>query len=87
MCSGQVGAGDVADRPLAPADPHDAVVVEHRDAVAGQPDVALEPGRAEAQAQREGLERVLRGVGAGAAMGEPDGSFEERREPLLHASR
>ena len=57
------------------------------DTVAGQPDVALEPGRAEPEAQREGLDRVLRRMGPGAPMGERDGPFEERREPLLHAGR
>ena len=50
----------------------DAVVVEHRDAVGGQPDVALQPGRAEAEAERERLERVLAGVGAGPPVGEGD---------------
>jgi hypothetical protein len=85
--AGKVSAVEVGDRSLAPTDPHDAVVIEHRDAVAGQPDVALEPGGAEAKAQLEGLQGVLRSMGASTAMSEPDGPFEERREPLLHDSR
>ena len=51
---------------VAPAGPHDAVVVEHGDTVGGQPDVALQPVAPSRRAEREGLERVLPGVGAGA---------------------
>ena len=43
MCVGQVGPVEVGDPALPEALPHHAVVVEHGLAVAGEPDVALEP--------------------------------------------
>ena len=87
MCGGRSARTDRPDRPPPPADPHHAVVVEHGDAVGGQPDVALETGRAETKAQREGIERVLGGMGASAPVGERDRVLEQRREPLLHNVR
>ena len=71
---GQLGPGAraaIGRRRSRPAD--DAVVVEHRLAVGGEPDVALEAGRAQPQGQRERLEGVLGGVGPGAPVGEADG--------------
>ena len=60
-------------------------MVEHGDAVGGEPHVALQTGGAEPQGQLEGLERVLLGVGPCAAVGEGDRVVEEGGEPLLHA--
>ena len=54
-----------------------AVVIEHRHPVGGQPDVALEAGRAEAKCQLERLDRVLRRVRASAAVGERDRWIEQ----------
>jgi len=59
-------------------------VVEHRDAIAGEPDVALQAGSPQPQTEGEGLDRVLLRMGTGASVGEADGRIEERREPLLH---
>ena len=39
------------------------------------------------QPERERFQGVLRGVGAGAAMGEHDGPVQRRRQPLLHDTR
>ena len=69
----QLRPGELADRSLAKPGGDDAVVVEHRLAVGGQPDVALETGRTEPQAEGERLERVLPGVCPGTPMGEGDG--------------
>ncbi len=85
MWSGRSASGDLGDRRLAHTPPNDAVVVEHRDAVGGDPDVALETGRTEASGQREGLDRVLRGVGARPTMGEGEWGIEVGGEPLLHS--
>ncbi len=87
MCAGRSARASVADGPPAPTDPHDAVVIEHRHAVGGQPDVALQTGRAEAEAQREGLE-VFSGAWARAPRwANAIGLLEQRREPLLHNVR
>ena len=86
MCSGSWSRRSVGDPPPAPADPHHAVVVEHRDAVGGQPHVALEPGGAE----REGQLRTPRGCSRGRGPGRPGGrtrsGVRAGREPLLHAA-
>ena len=66
---GQVGAVHRGDGPAAQAPAGDAVVVEHRLAVGGEPHVALDAGGAEAEGQREGLERVLGSVRARARGG------------------
>ena len=84
---GQLVPGERADGPLAPAELDDAVVIEHRHAVGGHPHVALQTGRSEAEAQREGGDRVVAGMGAGAPVGEGDGGVEQRRQPLLHDPR
>ena len=84
---GKLVARHDPDRSLAPAVAYDPVVVEHRDAIAGEPHIALQTGRSELQGQRKGLDGVLPGVGAGTAMGEADRRAEPRREPLLHGSR
>ena len=70
MWAGSVGAGDAGDGPAPQPPADDAVVVEDRLAVGGEPHVALEAGGAQAQGERERLERVLGGVGPGAAVGE-----------------
>ena len=38
-------------------------------------------------AEREGVHRVLPGVGPGAPVGERDRALEQRRQPLLHGAR
>ena len=53
------------------ADPP-AVVVEHGHAVGGEPHVALEPGGAQPEAELEGLDGVLGGVGPCATVRERD---------------
>ena len=72
MCTGQLTAQELTDRALPPPDPRHAVVIEHRHPVGGQPDVALEAGRAEAKCQLERLDRVLRRVRTSATVGERD---------------
>ena len=74
---GQIRALHVADQSLAPAEPNNTVVIEHHHPVGGQPGVALQARRAEPQGQREGIERVLTGMGAGAAVGEGDRPVEQ----------
>jgi hypothetical protein len=83
----QLVAPELAEQTPPPTHAHDTVVVEHRHAIARQPHVALQARGAEAQAEGKRLQRVLSGVGAGAAMSERDRSLEERGEPLLHAGR
>ena len=51
----------------------DPVVVEHRHAVAGQPDVALQAGGAETQPELERLQRVLRRMGSAPRWAKPIG--------------
>ena len=70
MCAGQVGPVDGRDRRACGRAPDDPVVVEHGLAVGGEPDVALQAGGAEPEGEGEGLDRVLRGVGPGAPVGE-----------------
>ena len=70
--SRQLTALEIADRTFPAADPGDAVMIEHRHTIGGQPDVALEPGRPEAQRELERLDRVLRCMGTRAPMGESD---------------
>ena len=57
----------------AEAPAHDAVVVEHGVPVAGEPHVALDAARAEADGQAERIEGVLGRVGPRSSVGEPDG--------------
>ena len=71
-------------RPPAAPDLHHTIVVEHGNAVRGQPDVALEAGRAQRKGQREGVERVLAGVRTSAPMAERDRTFQQGWQPLLH---
>ena len=85
MWLGKRRSANLADRPISPEGPLDhPVVVEHRHAVGGDPDVALEARGAQLQGQFEPRQRVLRGMGPGAAMAERDGIVEERWKPLLH---
>ena len=60
-------------------------MIEHRDAVGREPDVALDSCRTQPQAQPEGLEGVGGCVGAGPAVREGDRRVEHRRQ-LAHAS-
>ena len=86
MWLGQRRSAQLADGPVSPErPPDDPVVVEHGDAVGGDPDVALQPGGAQFQGQLEPGQRVLRGVRPCPAMAEGDGVVEERWEALLHA--
>ena len=87
MCEGRLSRPKRRQLPPPEARAHDAVVVEHRNAISRQPDVALQAGRAEAQRQGEGLDRVLPGVRLRATVGERDRALEQRRESLLHAAR
>ncbi len=80
----QVGSNTLPDRSASAADPNDAIVVEHDDAVRGQPDVALETAGAELQGHLERLDRVLRRPVPRPAMGESNRRVEERWQPLLH---
>ena len=73
----QLIASQVADRAFSPLHPHHAVVIEHGNAIGGQPHVALEAVRAETKCQLKGIDRVLAGVRSGAPMGERDRVFEE----------
>ena len=57
-----------------------AVVIEHRNPVRGQPDVALQTRGSEAEGESERLQRVLGGVGTAAAVGEGDGRVDQRRQ-------
>ena len=68
---------DLGDGPLAEPLLDDPVVIEHRDAVSGQPDVALEAGRAQPEREVERLDRVLGRVGTSAAVGERDRWIEQ----------
>ena len=75
----------LADRSIPTHCPlHHAVVIEHRDTVGGDPDIALQPGGAELERQFETGKGVLGRVGPGSAMAEGDGVVEERRKALLH---
>jgi hypothetical protein len=76
-----IARGDAVS-PQAPA--HEAVVVEHRLAVSGEPHVALQARGAQPDGQREGLQRVLRGVGSGPTVGEPDRRATEGGQPSGH---
>ena len=60
-------------------------MIEHGDAVGGEPDVALLAGRAEPQCQLERFDGVLGGVGSGATMGKGDRRVEQGGETLLHS--
>ncbi len=82
---GEVSSSELGNRSFAQALLDDAVVIEHCDAVGGEPDIALEPGRSEAQRQLERLQGVLGSVSAGAPMGERDRGIEQGRETLLHS--
>jgi hypothetical protein len=83
----QVGPAQLGDPAFPGPDPHHAVVVEHRHPVGGEPQVALQPGGSEPEAQLERFDRVLRGVGTGATVGKRDRWVEQRGESLLHRSR
>ena len=64
--------------------PHYTVMIEDRDTVGGDPDIALQAIRPELQAEGEGLQGVFGGVCPGAAMSKCDRVVEQRRQPLLH---
>jgi hypothetical protein len=81
---GEVGSVHLGDRTPTQAAAHHAIVVEHGDAVAGEPDVALESRGAEPDGQTEGLDGVLAGVGACAPVGEGDGPGQVRGETRAH---
>ena len=72
-------------RQAADTTPDDAVMVEHGDPVGGDPDIALDAGRSEASGQREGVDRVVRGMGPSAPVSEGEGGIELGWEPLLHS--
>ena len=84
MWSGRSARSSSAIGRFAQTLPHHPVVVEHGLAVGGQPHVALEPGGAQPHGQREGLQRVLGGVGPGAPVGEADRRAPQRGEPSGH---
>jgi hypothetical protein len=69
---GERGPVDGADGPVAQADLDLPVVIEDDRPVGGEPDVALEAGRAQAQGELERLDGVVGGVGPPAAVGEGD---------------
>lgn len=83
---GKLVAIELGDEPFPKSpDANLAVVVEHGDTVAGQPHVALETGRAEAERKFERLDGVLLGVRTGPTVGEHDRRIELGRKTLLHA--
>ncbi len=76
-CAGSWSRRRLAHRAAQPG--HDAGVDEHGDAVGGQRDVALHPGRAERARLHEGGERVLEAAVLGsAAVREPDRQVRRR---------
>jgi len=83
--TGKLVAAHVGDATFAQPAPELAVVHENRNAVAGEPDVALQAGSSHLERELEGRQRVLRSVRLGAAMGERDRGVEQGRESLLHA--
>lgn len=83
---GELGRRVLGDRPPPPADAELPVVIEHDNAVCGDPHVALQSRRTEPQSERERLDGVLAGMSPRAAVGEQDRFGKQRRETLLHAS-
>jgi glutamate/tyrosine decarboxylase-like PLP-dependent enzyme len=65
---GQRSSRQLPDRPAV----REPVVVEHREAVGRDPDVGLEPARAELERERERRQRVLARASGRAAVGEAD---------------
>ncbi|GAC1536648.1 MAG: hypothetical protein NVS3B12_19860 [Acidimicrobiales bacterium] len=69
---GQLATTDLADRSLAHPGAHETIVIEHRDPVRGEPHIALEAGGPEPASEIERLDRVVRCLGPGTAVSEPD---------------
>lgn len=70
---GEVLTTDLGDRSTPGPPTDDAVVVQHRASVGGDPHIALETLGPEAESEPERVEGVLPLEGAGTAMGESDG--------------
>ena len=81
---GKVGAQHATDWLAADPPLDHAVVIEHRDAICCQPDIALESRGPELECQFECGQGVLWSVGARSSMGERDWRVEARWETLLH---
>ena len=75
---GQRGPRHRRDGPPPHPAAHHAVVVEHGHAIGAEPYVTFQAVGTEGQRQRERLDRVLRRIGPGAAVGEPDRSARQR---------
>ena len=69
----QLGRGALCDPLAAPAGTGDRAVDQHHLAVGAEARIRLEPPRAQLQGEAERLQRVLRSIGARAAMGEGEG--------------
>ena len=77
-------AADLADRSAPEPAAHQPVVVEHRDAVRGEPDIALEGPCTQPQCQLEGLDGVLGSVRPRTPVGEPQRRLQHRRQGHGH---
>jgi hypothetical protein len=85
---GQRGPFHRADRSAAQPGLDPAVVVEDGHAVGGEPHVALQTGRAQAQAELEALDGVVERVGPAAPVGEGDRRVAQRvDDPATLSSR
>ena len=76
---GEISIGDRGDRHAADTAPDDAVMNEHGDPVGSHPDITLDASRSEPARQREGFDRVVRGMGSRPAVGESKGRIKVRR--------
>jgi hypothetical protein len=72
------------DRGSATAASHHSIMIQYGDSVGGDPYVAFETGRAQAEREGERLDRVIRSVGPGSSVGEGDRWVQKGRESLLH---
>jgi len=81
---GKILAFHSIDRCSATAASHHSIVIQYGDSVGGDPYVAFETGRAQAEREGEGFDRVFRSVGPGSSVGEGDRWVQKGRESLLH---
>jgi sec-independent protein translocase protein TatB len=81
---GQIGSVDLTDRAFAQPFANDAVVIEHGHTVGGEPNVTLQPGRAEAKRKPERLHCVLGRIALCATVAEANRRVQKRGKPLLH---
>ena len=74
---GQLVSTNLVDRSATDPASDDSTVVEHCHAVRGDPDIALESGRAESGGQAEGFQGVFGSMRARAPMSEQDGGSRQ----------